>query len=975
MQNQKIVSGKSVWLHTVTAIMISFLFLFNLNAQLTPESEIDALMAIYEATGGENWTRSYNWGVGNPATIPYWRGVSCNSDGNVISLGLWNNNLVGELPPEIGELTFLEEIALYNNHITNLPSEIGSLQHLKKLLLAGNQLTSIPVEISELDLLQTLWLQGNQLSGIIPLEICSLSTLETLELRGNQFTTIPPEINGLTSLKDLDISENILAGSIPGEIGDLSELKKLWLFGNQLTGNIPPEIGKLTALTALLLQDNQLSGNLPTEIGNMISLEALSLKNNQISGSIPSSFGNLTRLANLHLGYNELTGEIPPELGNMESLWALYLYGNNLSGEIPPEFGNLDNIQYFSLGMNQLSGNIPKELANMTAVKSIHLSSNNLTGSIPRELGILPNLYALSLDDNHLTGTIPSELASPNRNGWIAIRLNDNELTGSIPPEFGYADLYSLYLQNNMLSGCFDAALKSLCNLNNIDLSGNPDLPDFNSFCNDGTGTCITCFVDLVTSGTQTSCLSIDNSYSQELTISYIDPPEDGFLVVNGQQFPIEVSPQTIILTGLVADGQPVDVNAYFSSNTECGFTAIALFTAPEPCFPPLAICKDVVAYADENCTAVATIDDGSNDPDGDPITITLDPPGPYYLGNTTVTLTVSDGSSSASCSSVVTVVDNSIPVPNVNPLPVIIGECAVTVETIPTAMDNCSGAIEGITQAPLFYPEQGEYFIDWSFEDEYGNILTQQQKIIVDDITPPVLVPKTPPVEVFEKSIHQPVTFTIDQLIESVSDNCTYLTFDDITIIRVESDEDEDGDMPEVNDGRTSDDIVIEDGCQSVTLMAECDLNSNGRVYTIYLEVNDYNGNTTVATTEVHVIHKNIESALNDGPFYIITSCGKPDKLKSAYSIEIVEELTITNFPNPFNDKTTFEFNLPHKGNVNIALYDMVGKKISVILNEVREKGNHKFEFNGSSLNDGVYFYKLVFDKSSITKQIILHK
>src|SRR6202022_1731528 len=76
------------------------------------------------------------------------------------------------------------------------------------------------------------------------------------------------------------------------------------------------------------------------------------------------------------------------------------------------------------------------------------------------------------------------------------------------------------------------------------------------------------------------------------------------------------------------------------------------------------AICKNVTVSAGTNCTANASIDHGSFDPDlGDSITISQSPPGPYALGNTTVTLTVADNDgASSSCTATVTVVDNTPP-------------------------------------------------------------------------------------------------------------------------------------------------------------------------------------------------------------------------------------------------------------------------------------------------------------------------
>ena len=77
---------------------------------------------------------------------------------------------------------------------------------------------------------------------------------------------------------------------------------------------------------------------------------------------------------------------------------------------------------------------------------------------------------------------------------------------------------------------------------------------------------------------------------------------------------------------------------------------------------PPVAICQDATLSAGSNCTADGFVDSGSFDPDGEPITLSQFPPGPYGLGETLVTLTADDGESTDSCTAKVTVEDSSAP-------------------------------------------------------------------------------------------------------------------------------------------------------------------------------------------------------------------------------------------------------------------------------------------------------------------------
>ena len=74
-----------------------------------------------------------------------------------------------------------------------------------------------------------------------------------------------------------------------------------------------------------------------------------------------------------------------------------------------------------------------------------------------------------------------------------------------------------------------------------------------------------------------------DNTYNVDITVEYSNPPANGNLIVYGLgfSFPITSSPQTVTLTGLIPDGQDVDVTAFFSDDVACTYTENALFTAP----------------------------------------------------------------------------------------------------------------------------------------------------------------------------------------------------------------------------------------------------------------------------------------------------------------------------------------------------------------------------------------------------------
>ncbi len=134
------------------------------------------------------------------------------------------------------------------------------------------------------------------------------------------------------------------------------------------------------------------------------------LKFNWLTGEIPAELENLTNIKWLKLHHNQLTGEIPAELGNLANLQGLWLHGNQLTGEIPVELGNLTNLKALRLNNNQLTGEIPAELGNLTNLVELLLNDNQLTGEIPVELENLTNLKFLGIENNQLTGNLPAGL-------------------------------------------------------------------------------------------------------------------------------------------------------------------------------------------------------------------------------------------------------------------------------------------------------------------------------------------------------------------------------------------------------------------------------------------------------------------------------------------------------------------------------------------------------------------------------------
>lgn len=402
----------------------------------TPEAEDRAaLVAIYNATGGENWKHKTNWNSDKP--LDDWYGVATDSEGRVTELRLSSNQLRGEMPAELGSLGSLRGLDLKDNQLGN----IAGLGHP-----GGSSLSSsIPPELGDLSNLTTLNLRDNQLSGEIPPELGRLDKLEWLYLSGNELSgNIPRELGDLSRLKLLHIHNNELSGTIPGKLGNLGRLNWLYISGNDLSGCVPGSLearlkdgmgenvsnnflGGLPFCSAaplppkeegirrdydgLIALFNNTKGTEWDEIREKFSEEGSSCyfgedretPLNQWCGVTTNEDGRVIKLELGGIGAVDdqgwgigLNGTIPGALGQMEELMVLDLSNGKVCGRL--------------WGCNGgLSGEIPLELGHIPRrperkLETLDLSGNELSGIVPSNLSQLPELTTLNLSHNALLG-------------------------------------------------------------------------------------------------------------------------------------------------------------------------------------------------------------------------------------------------------------------------------------------------------------------------------------------------------------------------------------------------------------------------------------------------------------------------------------------------------------------------------------------------------------------------------------------
>ena len=80
-------------------------------------------------------------------------------------------------------------------------------------------------------------------------------------------------------------------------------------------------------------------------------------------------------------------------------------------------------------------------------------------------------------------------------------------------------------------------------------------------------------------------------------------------------------------------------------------------------------------------------------------------------------------------------------------------------------------------------------------------------------------------------------------------------------------------------------------------------------------------------------------------------------------------------NYPNPFNPSTDISYTLKNSGQVRLSVYDILGREVAVLVNDIQAAGQHDVKFSANRLSSGIYFYKLQQANEVITKKMMLLK
>ena len=137
------------------------------------------LRVLYESTNGKKWYNSAPFIWFGASSVCQWQTkyrLYCNGNGQQVDrIVLGDDNLQGEIPDELGQLTALTRLELDRNQLTGtIPSQLGKLTALTYLSLSYNDLTgTIPSQLGQLTALTKLYLRYNNLTGQVPSEFCA----------------------------------------------------------------------------------------------------------------------------------------------------------------------------------------------------------------------------------------------------------------------------------------------------------------------------------------------------------------------------------------------------------------------------------------------------------------------------------------------------------------------------------------------------------------------------------------------------------------------------------------------------------------------------------------------------------------------------------------------------------------------------------------------------------------------------------
>lgn len=263
----------------------------DLTANAFPESSRpleQAIISTYNGTNGTIKVDTDDNGYISFSEANLWNGTLIYLNGDEL-----DNRLSGTISG-IENFTKLRRLILPNNNLSgNLPDNIGNLTELRELSFGGYL--------------------GNQLTGDIPISFGNLTNLTTLSLSNNQFTGTLDNLGTLVNLTSFSASNNQFTGGIPASFMNMTELTIFMVDNNNLTGEIPSWIAtSYINLNYLFLGNNNFTGNVPSNLGQLSKVTQIDIASNPLlTGDITTIFETTPMLKYLNIAGTK-TSQIKP---------------------------------------------------------------------------------------------------------------------------------------------------------------------------------------------------------------------------------------------------------------------------------------------------------------------------------------------------------------------------------------------------------------------------------------------------------------------------------------------------------------------------------------------------------------------------------------------------------------------------------------------------------------------------------------
>ncbi len=400
------------------------------------ETDSLALIEIYNATSGYQWVDANNWLI---TPVAMWEGVIIEG-GRVTELDLSNKNLIGAIPPAVGELTALKRISLWNNpEVRNIAGEFYGLSNLTYIDFDNAGLTKLSPSINLLTNLDTLWLGDNPFRGNIPKELYDLTSLKVLHVRSTTFSgAVTDDLSKLINLEWLSFSGSTDLTSLPNVFDQLPNLKNLNISNmDGVSGSLPSTISTLSNLETLNLSNTPFDGGLE-QIAPLTNLVRLYLYGSPMAyTSLPSELSSLVNIETLGLGFSDYSAGIPDVIWNFTKMKVFQMPECNVNGPLPTEFNSWDSLSFLNLRTNGFTGALPSDM-NVEFLERVYLMDNSLN-----DISVLegaPNLFQLFADGNQLDFEDILPFKSSIENGLINIGVANQQPTNG---DYTYIQLSS----------------------------------------------------------------------------------------------------------------------------------------------------------------------------------------------------------------------------------------------------------------------------------------------------------------------------------------------------------------------------------------------------------------------------------------------------------------------------------------------------------------------------------------------------